>query len=605
MDRQSIIGFVLIGVVLTVWMMYTSTKPQQQQKQIQTTEQIAHKDSVVTKPQSDPVLSKATAERKTTQKKKSLVEDKFGKYFSSNNTGSTKTITIETERYTAVVSSKGGLITSWTMKQYLSWDKHPVQLISDSTSGDFSLLFTTTDGKLINTKDLYFEFPANTPSVVMLNNKEEYTLNCVLHSTEGTITKKLKFKNTLYDFDAEIQLEGMQNVIANYEYQVVWENSIRYQEASSVDESNSAAAYLYAGGEKTEINASSSGDNPVSNTSGTTDWVALRNKYFAVAMVSKDKKTSGAYMEGRHTTAADNGVVETYSIALKIPYKGGEKETALLDVFIGPLDFNIVKAFDETLEGIMSLGWSWIRPLTVYIFIPLFRLFHMFIPNYGIVIIIFSIVIKLALQPLTKTSMVSMRRMQKLKPMMDELREKYKNDAQTMNLKTMELYKDYGVNPAGGCLPLLLQMPILYALYALFIASIELRQQPFMLWITDLSVPDVLISLPFAAPLLGNHISGLTLAMGITTFLQQKQTVTDPTQKAMIWMMPIMMTIMFNHFPSGLNLYYFTFNILSIGQQWYFNQRHKDEPLRKIDRKNKKPGMMERLMKNMPQAPKK
>lgn len=183
---------------------------------------------------------------------------------------------------------------------------------------------------------------------------------------------------------------------------------------------------------------------------------------------------------------------------------------------------------------------------------------------------------------------------------MAEIREKYKSDAQQMNIQIMKLYKDYGVNPAGGCLPMLLQLPILYALYSLFTASIELRQEHFMLWVTDLSVPDVLISLPFSLPLLGNFISGLTVAMGVTMFVQQKQTVTDPTQKAMVWMMPIMMTVMFNHFPSGLNLYYFVFNLLSIGQQWYFNQRHSSEPLQKIPESQRKTGFMERMQRNLP-----
>jgi YidC/Oxa1 family membrane protein insertase len=287
-----------------------------------------------------------------------------------------------------------------------------------------------------------------------------------------------------------------------------------------------------------------------------------------------------------------------------MPFKNSDNETASLKLYFGPLEFSTLKDYEISLEQIMSLGWSWIRPLTVYIFIPFMMFLHSFISNWGLVIIVFSIALRFALQPLTKSSMNSMRKMQKLKPMMDELREKYKNDPQTMNLKTMELYRDYGINPAGGCLPLLLQLPILYALYSLFSASIELRHASFMLWITDLSAPDVLVPLPFSIPLIGHHLSGLTLAMGITMFIQQKQTVTDPAQKAMVWMMPIMMTIMFNHFPSGLNLYYFTFNLLSIVQQWYFNKSHQDEPLKKVERK-KNSGLMEKLARNMPKPPKK
>jgi YidC/Oxa1 family membrane protein insertase len=422
----------------------------------------------------------------------------------------------------------------------------------------------------------------------------------VLKGSEGRIVKKLTFKNQAFDFDADIAFEGMQSVVANYEYQILWENGIRYTEYNSVDESNSAAAYTFGGGELKEVNAKSGGENPKEDLSGQTEWVALRNKYFAVALISQDKKAAGAYLEGQHITIQDNGAVEKYSVALKYPFKNTANETAKISAYIGPLKFSIIKSYDRGLDQIMSLGWSWIRPITEYIFIPLFALLHSVISNYGIVIILFSILIKLALYPLTKSSMASMRKMQKLQPLMAEIREKYKSDAQQMNVQIMKLYKDYGVNPAGGCLPMLLQLPILYALYSLFTASIELRQEHFMLWVTDLSVPDVLISLSFSLPLLGNFISGLTVAMGITMFIQQKQTVTDPTQKALVWMMPIMMTVMFNHFPSGLNLYYFVFNLLSIGQQWYFNQRHNNEPLQKIPESQRKTGFMERMQQKLP-----
>jgi len=152
----------------------------------------------------------------------------------------------------------------------------------------------------------------------------------------------------------------------------------------------------------------------------------------------------------------------------------------------------------------------------------------------------------------------------------------------------MNLYKEYGVNPAGGCLPLLLQMPILYALYSVFRGAIELRQANFIGWITDLSIPDVIYRLPYKLPLIGiQNVSGIALLMGITMFFQTKMTTTNPQQKAMVWMMPIMMTLLFNGFPSGLNLYYAVFNILSIGQQLLINKQHDDEPLRKVEKKKK------------------
>jgi len=595
MGRQETLGFILIAAVLMAWMYFTS--PQRQPQQITPTTQNSNHDSV--KPTTIAPRSEEQAPLNRPAQNSQPINDTLGRFFSGTEIGKEQMFTVETENYIAELSTKGGTIKRWTLKNHKTWDKHPVQLVSDN-KGDFNILFTTTDGKMINTKNHFFAAQMPTGGKIVLSGNDAASIQFVLNAKEGRIVKKLTFKNQAFDFNADIAFEGMQNVVANYEYQILWENGIRYTEYNSVDESNSAAAYTFGGGELKEINAGSVGDNPKEDPSGKTEWVALRNKYFAVAILSQDNKATGAYLEGQHLVTQDNGVVEKYSIALKYPFKNSTNETAKISTYLGPLQFSTIKSYNRGLDQIMSLGWSWIRPITEYIFIPLFALLHSVISNYGIVIIIFSILIKLVLYPLTKTSMSSMRKMQKLQPMMQEIREKYKSDAQQMNIQTMKLYKDYGVNPAGGCLPMLLQLPILYALYSLFTASIELRQEHFMLWVTDLSVPDVLISLPFSLPLLGNFISGLTVAMGITMFVQQKQTVTDPTQKALVWMMPIMMTVMFNHFPSGLNLYYFVFNLLSIGQQWYFNQRHNNEPLQKVPENKRKAGFMERMQQKLP-----
>ncbi|MDX1427540.1 MAG: membrane protein insertase YidC, partial [Salegentibacter mishustinae] len=188
-------------------------------------------------------------------------------------------------------------------------------------------------------------------------------------------------------------------------------------------------------------------------------------------------------------------------------------------------------------------------------------------------------------------------KMQLLQPKITEIKEKLKDDQQKMSKETMKLYKTYGVNPAGGCLPLLLQMPIFVALWGLFQTAIELRQQPFIFWIKDLSTPDVIYNLGFKLPLFGiQQISGLALLMGITTFIQQKMSMKDPKQQALIYIMPVMLTILFMSFPSGLNLYYFMFNLLSIAQQYYINHKHSDMVLEPVKNQNKKPGFMDRLM---------
>jgi YidC/Oxa1 family membrane protein insertase len=188
-----------------------------------------------------------------------------------------------------------------------------------------------------------------------------------------------------------------------------------------------------------------------------------------------------------------------------------------------------------------------------------------------------------------------MKKMQLLQPKMAEIKEKFKDDPQKMNKETMKLYSTYGVNPAGGCFPLLLQMPIFIALWGLFQVAIELRQQPFMLWITDLSRPDIIYKLPYKFIVI-DHISGLALLMGVTTFVQQKMSVKDPKQQALVYMMPIMLTILFMSFPSGLNLYYFMFNVFSIAQQYYINHKHDGMVLEPVKNPGKKKGFMAKLM---------
>ncbi len=598
MDKQTTLGFVLIAMVLMVWMWYNAPKPQPAKQGAQI-EHAAQRDTA-SKPAAAP-QEQAVKQADTAP----AASDGQGRYFVNAATGTEQIITVETDKYVAELSTKGGVIKKWTLRHYNTWDHYPVQLVDQTKGGDFSLLFNTEDGKQVNTKTLYCS--TNAPSGhVVLTGTQDITIDFTLPSETGSIVKKFTFKNDTYNVDIDVHLLNMQSVIANYEYQVMWENGIRFAEHNSVDESKVALAYSFAGGELTQIDASKEGETPTSNTSGATEWVASRTKYFAVALISNDKKASGAYLEGRHIPAANQGVVKQYGIALKVPFKNGADESAKMLLYLGPLEYSTIKGYNRELEKIINLGWTWIRPITMFLFIPFFHLLHMFISNYGLVIIVFSIVIKLALHPLTKKSLESMRKMQKLQPIMEELKLKYKDDPNAMNTQTMKLYRDYGVNPAGGCLPMLLQMPILFALYALFASAIELRQAPFIWWINDLSVPDVLISLPFTLPLVGNFLSGLTLAMGLTMFVQQKMTTTDPRQAQMVWMMPIMFTIMFNNLPAGLNLYYLVFNLLSIGQQYYVNQKHGSEPLQKVpQKKGAGDGWMEKLTKMQQQQKKK
>jgi YidC/Oxa1 family membrane protein insertase len=594
MDKQSTFGFVLIGLVLIGWMWLQAPPPQHIVPKSDTTHTAVPvpRDSI--KKEEPKRISPVAQDGQ---------RDGTGRFFVGREAGVEQVLTIVTDLYTAELSSRGGLLRSWTLHNFKSWDGVPVQLVDVDRGGDLSLLFTSRDGKLINTRDLMFDVSGPRGRSVTVQGKDSVTVTFTLPvSTGGRLVKHLTFVNGSYEFSAEFEFQKMDSVISNFEYQIVWEHGLRYAEHNSVDESGFAMAYASSGGEVTEVDASKVGENKQQDITGVTDWIATRNKYFLLAMFPRLPRSEGAFLEGTAAPMPDHGIKENYTLALKMPFRGGALERAEIDVYLGPLEYDRVKHYGRGLEKTMNLGAAWIiQPISEYVMIPLLKFLRMFIPNYGLVIIVFSLIIKLALHPLTRTSMRSMRKMQALNPMMTEIREKYKDDPQKMNAQVMNLYKEYGVNPASGCLPLLLQMPILFALYAVFRSSIELRQAHFVAWITDLSIPDAMAKLPFTIPFFSiTNVSGLALAMAVTMFVQQKMTVTDPRQKAMVWMMPIMMMLIFNSLPAGLNLYYFVFNLLSIGQQMWFNRQHKDEPLRKVDPKKGGGGVMARLTKNLP-----
>ncbi len=586
MDKQSVLGFILIGVILMMWI-YISTPTRENNSQT------IKKDTITIQPQ------------KKEEPVETVKEDTLGRFFSRLPFENESTITIETDLYKAIFTTKGGLLKEYTLKKHAEWNGFPVELVDYKTGGDLSLLFMTTDGKLINTRNFYFKTRSYNQ---ILKEKEEYDLEFELSLADGrSIIKRFTLKNGGYSFETEFKLINMGDVIANYEYQIVWENSLRYTERNSVDESNYSEAYTFIGRELTELNASAYDKEDKIDLTGSTDWIAIRNKYFAMAMIPRSEKGSGVVLNGIKRGAPDNGFTKLYSAGLKIPFKGNTRENTVVTIFLGPLDYYLLKSYDVDLQRIMKFGIEWlVRPIAIYFMLPLFTFLKSFIPNYGIIIIIFTFIIRLLLYPLTKTSMKSMKKMQMLQPMMEEIKEKYKDEPERMNREVMNLYKDYGVNPAGGCLPFLLQLPILLALYNVFSTAIELRHASFMLWMTDLSAPDVIMHLPFTIPIFGgNHISGLALFMGVSMFIQQKMTVKDPRQKAMVWIFPILMTLMFNNWPSGLNLYYAVFNITMSVQQLWTNKFSKDEPLRKIERKKKRGGVFSKWYDTLPSAYKK
>ncbi len=579
MDKRSIFGFVVIGIILMAWLYFQSQNSKKDDlKKDQITKQV--QDSL-SKLQTKDTTRKEILKDTTHTKAPVDSVKKVGLLFGAAQTGTPKNIIIETDKYIAEFSSKGGSLVKFEVKGFKTWDGFPVQLVYLDKGGELNLLFTSNEGNLIDTKDLYFNSTYQ-PWQNVYVKADDYKLVYELpvgDSSGAKIVKTFTFRNDSYMFDVDVEMVNSNKFLSNFEYQLAWESSLKLTEYRSDVEGNYAEAFSYSGGELEIVDATKIGEPKKSDLNGNADWVLSRIKYFCVGIVSKDPKATGSYINGIRTALPDNGFEENYSIALKNLVKNDKLEKQSYSIYLGPVDYEILKSYNLNLEKTMRFSLDFIvRPIAQYAILPFFLFLHKFISNWGLVIIIFSIVMKFVLTPFTRYQMKSMRKMSELQPKMNALKEKYKDEPKKQQEMLMKLYKEEKINPAGGCLPLILQLPILYALFGVFSSTIELRQANFIGWIKDLSIPDVVLQLPFKIPLFGIHeISGLAILMGTTMFIQQKMNVKDPSQKAMVYVMPVMLTLLFMTLPSGLNLYYFTFNLLSIIEQYFITKKKKTE----------------------------
>ncbi len=617
MDKKSITGFVIISIIIVIWFVWMSANQQKNQAEQQRlqqqknqTEQLKNdslnnlqkKDSVAVKKHTAPVVDSSEIKNINTQ-------DKYG-MFAANSIDASKidsannpekVIILENKDVILEFTNYGGMLKKYTMKDFKKWDQSDLQLINWDAGRELSLFFKSKDGKQIDTRNLIFEANYEPWKRVNLESDSTFKLQYVM-ALKSDSTRKIiityTFRSSGYAFDVDYDIVKPDEFIADYKYEVVWSTSLNLSEFRSDEEATFEGAYAYMGGEITEVQATKFDKNYEEQLTGNTDYVCSRNKYFGVFIVPENAPGDGAYIKGNRVHLPNEGVRGLYTISIKKDIKSDKEEKSTFNILVTPMDYKILKTYGKELTKTMRFTLDFIvRPIAEYLILPFFNFLHGFIPNYGLVIIIFSIVLKIVLNPLTKKQTESMRKMGTLNPKMTEIREKYKDDPTKMNSMIMKLYKEEGINPMGGCLPLILQLPILYALFGVFRSTIDLRQAPFIWWITDLSSPDVIFNLPFKIPIFGiSQIAGVATLMGITMFIQQKMTTTDPKQKAMVYIMPVFFTLLFYSFPSGLNLYYFIFNLLSIAQQ-YYNTKIKPAPVEDLNKPKKpaKKGFMERM----------
>lgn len=610
MDKQTTLAFILMGIILVVWLYFNSPEPQPQlPNQTDTTLEKNKTDSAKDISETSTTVPVIDVQDKSV--KSDIADEPQNVFSQTENEG--QIITIETDLVKLEMTSKGGKIRKYYLKNYGTWyyrkidendfyNRH-VQLINQTNGGDLDLIFVTQDGQLVNTSKLDFESSAKT-YYYNITGDDSLSITYTFAVEEGKeIKKHFVFYGNDYQSKFNVEMMGMNNIIAGLRYDVEWASGLNFVEENSVDEATYANSSAFLADEQLVIDADTEGEKVEKDINGKVDWISIKSKYFAMILTPETPNSDGgASFEGIHKEIEGLGQREYYKTSIKIPFNNLNYQKDNFYLYLGPVDYHILQSYDNNYDAIFDFGSFFglkfiTRPISEYLLLPLFTFLHKFVPNYGIVIILFSIIIKIALYPLTRQSYMSMRRMQKLQPKISELKEKFKGDQQKIQKETMGLYKTYGVNPAGGCLPMVLQMPILFALFAFFRVAIEIRHESF-LWIADLASPDYVYNLGFTIPLVGvDKLTILAPLLGITMFFQQKMTIKDPSQKAMVYMMPIMMTFMFMGFSSGLNLYYMMFNILSIGQQYYINNKKGDDELVPVKQDGKKGGgFMQKMM---------
>ena len=472
-------------------------------------------------------------------------------------------ITIETPLYTAIVSSAGGGFKSFKLKNYkesMSDDSDNKELIKTTAPRELPLYFSW------NTEPVDALIPAyvaDKEKVTVYSGDDFLTLNTSLPSGLE-ITRTMTFNADEYQIHLDINIENRS------EHQVQGAPYLSFTNMPFEETTNKRNTFLFHGsalfqdGALEEIKPDDLRKDGPQVRNGQIDWVAYEDTYFMTGIMPATSSQQTV-----HLTSTDGRKVNTTLTESPVVIPAGSQKQFQYTIFFGPKKLSILETVGNNLDKIVNFGWFDIlaKPM-----LSLLNFLYGYIHNYGWAIILVTIIIKALFWPIAQKGMKSMKTMQKLQPKMAKLREKHADNKEALNKEMIQLYKTYKVNPVGGCLPMLLQIPVFFALYKVLLATIELRHAPFMLWITDLSTPDRL-GIGIDIPYLGG-IPVLTLLMGASMFLQQKMTPTtgDPMQAKIMKFLPLIFIFMFLNFASGLVLYWFINNVLSIAQQYAINK---------------------------------
>ena len=495
-------------------------------------------------------------------------------------------ITIVTPLYTATISNRsGGSLDSYTLTQ-LSDEDYKYKGGFDEYgiyNGDMpvSLVLSTKDYcqpclaiyddredqySLINAPFRLVAYSGKSDTI-FLGPNESTNLEYVLSDVDGNILVRKSLSFSADNFISQHDFKVYEN---HFDYvnnlEIMWMGGLRPSEKREDEDVQYSSGIISQAGEIEDIQVKGP-DKKISRTvyNGQTDWAAVRTKYFMSALLS-NHPGSFATLSAENMVFGDRKQTPFYRASIGFPL---DVSTVSSSLYLGPLDVDHISSLGGNLDETMNWGWAPLRPISKGILWVLKFMHNALHLNYGLVLLLFALLIRLITGPLTKKSYESTQKMQKIQPEIKKMQVKYKSDPQRLNRETMAMYKKHGVNPLGGCLPMLLQMPLLMALFIVFRSTIEFRGQPFVLWITDLSQPDIVFSLPFTVPVYGDGVAILPLLMGVTLFLTMRMSSStmDKNQKPVMYFMNGFFILLFNSFPSGLNLYYTAYNLMSFLQQ--------------------------------------
>jgi len=544
-------------------------------------------DTVLSKPASkDTVSGKPVAEKTDAEQ--------YGA-FSGAAVGQNDFITLENNKLELRISLKGGRVYSARLKEYKTYDSLPLILFNgDSTVFGFN--FFTSDNKAVQTNNLFFKPVSGEKKFVVLDQPVSVKLR--LNADSG---KYIEYVYTLapdkYMVDFSVNFVSLEGIIASNQNSLTldWRMYIPQKEQGRQSEERyTTIKYKYYQDEVDGFRESSNKESEKADITTRLSWVAFKDQFFSSVLINNESFQNGSISSSRLVTSPK--YLRYFTAEVGVPFNSLKPQPVSLKLYYGPNSFTTLKREGFALEQLVTLGKNITKWINQFVIVPIFNWLNKYISNYGLIILILTIIIKVVLFPLTFKSYQSQAKMQVLKPLVEELGKKFpkKEDAMKKQQATMNLYKRAGVNPMGGCLPMLLQMPILYAMFRFFPTSIELRQEHF-LWATDLSTYDSILKLPFTIPIYGSHVSLFTLLMTASTLLTMKMTGSSPGQdqpgmKIMMYMMPVMFMLILNNFSSGLTYYYFLANMITYIQNIVSKRFINAEAvLAKLEENKKKP----------------